>query len=112
METGVGGIGQSFLVSNRFSNAEPALGQGVPCLTGAPGMSSRGGGLVLSFRDLGIGHGTLANCPMASLCIVTDIDSALDLTIGVCVLKVATMGVPSPCAFFWLPLFFFFCHLL
>ena len=28
--TGVGGIGQSFLVSNRFSGADPELGQGVP----------------------------------------------------------------------------------
>ena len=43
--TGVGGIGQSFLVSNKFSEADPALGQGVPYLTGAPGMSSSGGGL-------------------------------------------------------------------
>ena len=31
--TGVGGIGQSFLVSNRFSEVDPPLGQGVPCLT-------------------------------------------------------------------------------
>ena len=30
---GVGGIGQSFLVSNRFSGVDPALGQEVPCLT-------------------------------------------------------------------------------
>ena len=35
---GVGGIGQSFLVSNRFSEVDPALGQGVPCLAGALGM--------------------------------------------------------------------------
>ena len=42
--------------------------------------------------DLVVGGGTLANCPMASLCIVTSIDSAVDLTIGVCVLTVATMG--------------------
>ena len=39
---GVEGIGQSFLVSNRFSEADPALGQGVTCLTGALGMSSSG----------------------------------------------------------------------
>ena len=112
--TGVGGIGQSFLVSNRFSDVEPALGQGVSCLTGALGMTSSGGGLVLSFRDLGIGCGTSANCPVASLCIVTGIDSAVHLTIGVCVLIVATVGVgtfevgaegagwvsTSPCTFF------------
>ena len=44
---GVGGIGQSFLVSNKFLQADPMLGQGVPCLTGALGMSSSGGGLEL-----------------------------------------------------------------
>ena len=87
METGVG---QSFLVLNRFSDAEPALGIGVPCLTGALGISSSGGGLLL--MDLVVGHGTLANCPVASLCIVTSIDSAVDLTIGVSVLTVTTMG--------------------
>ena len=43
MGTGVGGIGQSFLVSNRFSEADLALGQGVPCQAGALGMSSSGG---------------------------------------------------------------------
>ena len=32
--TGAGGIGQSFQVSNRFSEADSVLGQGVPCLTG------------------------------------------------------------------------------
>ena len=45
--TGVGGIGQSFLVSKRFCEVEPALGQGVPCLIGALGMSSKGGGFGL-----------------------------------------------------------------
>ena len=39
---GVGGISQSILVSNRFSDSDPVLGQGVPCLTGALGISSRG----------------------------------------------------------------------
>ena len=87
---GVGGIGQSFLVSNRFSDAKPTMGQGIPCLMGAPGISSSGGGL--SIMDLVVGHGTLANWPMASLCIVTGIYSAVDLTIGACVLTVATMG--------------------
>ena len=91
--TGVGGIGQSSLVLNRFSGADPALGQGVPCLTGALGMSCIGGGLILSFRDLVVGHGTSANCPVGSLCTVTSIDSAVDLTISVCALTVATMGV-------------------
>ena len=42
--TWVGGIGQFFLVSNRFSEVDPALGQGVLCLTGTLGMSSQGGG--------------------------------------------------------------------
>ena len=89
--TGEGGISQSFLVSNRFSDANPALGQGAPCLTGALGISSSNGGL--SFRDLFVVFGTSANCPMASLCSVISIDSAVDLTTGVCVLTVATMGV-------------------
>ena len=88
--TGVGGIGQSFLVLNRLSDAKPALGQGVPCLTGALGISSSSGGL--SFMALVVEHGTSANCPMASLCIVTGKDSAVDLIIGVCVLTVTTMG--------------------
>ena len=44
---GVMGIGQSFLVSNKFSEADPVLGQGVPYLTGALGMSSSGRGLEL-----------------------------------------------------------------
>ena len=73
--TGVGGIGQSFLVLNRFSDAKPALGQGVPCRTGALGISSSGEGL--SLMDLVVGCGTSANCPMASLCIVTSIDYRL-----------------------------------
>ena len=42
---GVGRICQSFLVSKRFSEAGPVLGQGVPCLTRALGMSFSGGGL-------------------------------------------------------------------
>ena len=44
---GVGGIGQSFLISNKFLDADPVLGQGVFCLTGAFDMSSSGGGLEL-----------------------------------------------------------------
>ena len=42
VRTGVGGIGHSFLVSNRFSDADPVLGQGVLCQGGALGMSSSG----------------------------------------------------------------------
>ena len=88
--TGVGGIGQSFLVSNRFSEADPALDQGVPCTPGALRISSSGRGL--SFRDLVVGCRTSANCPLLSLCTVTGIDSAVDLTTDVCVLRVATVG--------------------
>ena len=47
-------------------------------------MSSSGGGLILSFRDLVVGHGTSANCSIANLCTVTSTDSAVDLTISVC----------------------------
>ena len=71
--------------------AKAVLGKRVPCLTGALEISSSGGGL--SLVDLVVGCGTLANCPVASLCIVISIDCALDLTIGVCVLIVATVGV-------------------
>ena len=61
------------------------------CPAGALGISSSGRGL--SFVGLVVGCGTSANCPMASLCIVTSIDSAVDLTIGVCVLRVTTIEV-------------------
>ena len=89
---GIGEISQSFLVSNRFSEADPALGQAVPCLSGTLRMSSSGGGLILSFRDLVVGCGTSANCPIANLYTITGTDSAVSLTFGVCVLTVATMG--------------------
>ena len=82
--TGVGGIGQSFLVLNRFSEPDPALCQGVSCLNWALGMSSSGGGLEFC--------GTLANCPIANLYTVTGIDSVVDLTVGAWVLTVPTMG--------------------
>ena len=42
--------------------------------------------------DLVVGCGTSANYPEPRLCIVTGIDSAVDFTIGVCALTVATMG--------------------
>ena len=116
-----GGIGQSSLVSNRFSEVDPALGQGIPFLTGMMGISSSGGGL--SFRDLDVGCGTSANCPIANLYTVTCMDSAVGLTTGVCVLMVTTVGAgavevgvegvgwvsTSPYTFFWLPWFLFFC---
>ena len=40
-----------------------------------------------------MGHGTSANCPIANLYTITDIDSAVDLTDGFWVLTVATMGM-------------------
>ena len=46
---GAGGMGQSFLVSNRFSDVYPEFGQRVLCLGGALGISSSGGGLDPSF---------------------------------------------------------------
>ena len=57
------GIGQSFLVLNRFTEADPALGQGVPCLTGALGMFSEGGGL-----DWGMSSVLGPGCMAGSLC--------------------------------------------
>ena len=43
VDVGVGGIGQYFLVSNKFSEDDPVLGQGMPCPTGELGISSSGG---------------------------------------------------------------------
>ena len=51
-----------------------------------------GGGLDPSFWGLVVGCGTSANCPIVNLYTITSIDSAVDLTIGVWVLTVATMG--------------------
>ena len=48
---GVGGIGQTFLTSNKFSEADPALGQGVASFTGAWGTSSGGGGWGFELKD-------------------------------------------------------------
>ena len=87
------GIGQSLLVSNGFSEAGPTLGQGVPCLTGALGMSSSGGGLDSSFWGLVARHGTSANCPVANLYTFTSIDAAVDLVTGIWVEVVPTAGV-------------------
>ena len=56
---GVERVGQSFLVSNRFSKVDPALGQGVPCLTGALGMSYKGRGFWT--EDLTVGQGASEN---------------------------------------------------
>ena len=57
---GVGGIGQSFLVSNKFLEADPVLGQGVPCLTGALGIFFQRVGALNwkdpSFWGLVVGH--------------------------------------------------------
>ena len=56
--TGAGGIGHYFLVSNTFSEADSALGQGIPFLTGELGMSSSGGRLDPLFWGMVVGHGT------------------------------------------------------
>ena len=56
---GVGGIGQSFIVSHRFSEVDPAWDQGVPCLTGTLGMSSKEGGFWT--EDLTVGQGSSGN---------------------------------------------------
>ena len=98
MGTGVGGIGQFFLVSHRFSEADPVLGKEVPCLTGALGMSSSDRGLQFwvrgcpSFWGLVVRQGTSANCPVANLYTVTSLDLVVDLVTGVCVEVLATVG--------------------
>ena len=90
---GAGGIGQSFLVSNRFSDVDPELSQGTLCLGGALDISSSDGGLDPSFGGLVVGHGTSANCPIANLYTIISIDSAMALPLGVWVLTVASKGV-------------------
>ena len=100
---GVGGIGQSFLVSNRFSEADPALGQGIPCLTGALGMSSTWKFWVRGWSSLwglAVGQGTSTNCPVAHLYTITSIDVAVDLVTGVQVEVVATVGGRC-CRIYW-----------
>ena len=89
---GIGGIGQSFLVSNRVSGVGPELDQGVLCLGGTLGISSNGGGLDPSFWGLVVGCGNSANYSIVNLYTITGIDSAVDLTNGVWVLTVAIMG--------------------
>ena len=86
------GVGTG-VVLNRFSEADPTLGQGVPYLTGALGMHSSGGGLYPLFWGLLVGHGTSANCPVANLYTITSIDVAVDLVTGVWVEVVATVRV-------------------
>ena len=88
---GVGKIGQSILVSNRLSDADLELGQGILCLGWALGISSSDEGLDTSFWGLVVRHGTSANCPVANLYTITSIDSAVDLTSGVWVLTLATV---------------------
>ena len=91
--TGAGGIIQSFLVLNKFSEADLALGQGLLYLTGALGMSSSGRGLDPSFWGLVIGYGTSANCMVANVYALTSIDVAVDLVTGIWVKVVATVEV-------------------
>ena len=43
MDVGAGGIGQSLLDLNKFSDVDPVLGYGVPALAG---IFSRGGGML------------------------------------------------------------------
>ena len=80
--TGVGGIDQSFLVSNKFSSTDPTFGQGVPCLTGALGMSSSGGGL--EFWVIVGRYGVCLNFPVARLCTIMGTDvTTVELVTGV-----------------------------
>ena len=85
--TGVEGIGQSFLVSNRFSEVDPVLGQRVPHLTGALGMSSKGGGFWAEgcppFWGLAVGLEASAHCPVACLSTVTGM--AVEVNSVVCI---------------------------
>ena len=68
-----GGIGQSFLNSNKFSDADPALGHGVPAWVG---ISSSGGGLPAEEPPWG---GFPWNFPFSKLIIV------MGMVSGICV---------------------------
>ena len=123
--TGAGGIGKSFWVSNRFSEVDCALGQRVPSLTGAFGMSSKWGGFWTEvcplFWGLAIGLEASTNCPVASLCIVTGMPGAANpvvcIWVDVVAVVVAVIVVGVGCLglllyiLSWLLLSFFFCHL-
>ena len=94
--TGLGGIGQSFLVSNRFSEVDPTLDQGVSCLTRALGMSSKGEGFWTEggpwFWGLALWLEASANCHVASLCTVTGMAIVVNPVVCVWVDVVAIIG--------------------
>ena len=75
-----GGIGQSFLDSNMFSDIVPALGHGVPALVG---MFSSGGGL-LSAEEPPWG-GFSWNFPFAKFIIV------MDMVMGICMVALSAL---------------------
>ena len=97
VSAGVGGIGQSFLASNMFWGVDSELGQGVPSLIVALGMSSIMGGWDCAWKDfpgislLGKELHFIFLLPNCILLLVWMLQP--DLTTGIWVEVVATVGV-------------------
>ena len=79
-----GGIGQSFLDSNKFSDFDPVLGHGVPALAG---IFSSGGGL-LSAEEPPWG-GFSWNFPFAKFITV------IGIVVGICMVTLSALGMGS-----------------
>ena len=83
-DVGVGGIGQSFLDLNKFSDVDPVLGHGVPTLAG---IFSSGGGL-LSAEEPPWG-GFSQSFPFAKFIIV------IGMVTGICMVTLSALGVSA-----------------
>ena len=81
VDVGVGGIGQSFLDLNRFSDVDPVSGHGVPALAG---IFSSGGGL-LSAEEPPWG-GFSWNFPFAKFIIV------IGVVMDICMVTLSALG--------------------
>ena len=81
VDVGAGGIGQSFLNSNKVPDADPALGNGVPAQVG---ISSSGGGLSAEEPPWG---GFPWNFPFSRFIMV------MVMVLGVCVVVLLALGV-------------------
>ena len=84
VDVGAGGIGQSFLDSNKFSDVDPVSAHGVPALAW---IFSSGGGL-LSAEELPWGQFSW-NFPFAKFIIV------IGIVTGICVVMLSVLGVDA-----------------
>ena len=85
VDIGVGGIGQSFLDSNKFSDTDPALGHGVLAVVG---VSSSGGDYYYYYSaEKPPWDGFLWSFPFSKFPIV------MGMVSGVCVVALSALGV-------------------